>query len=148
MQLTLITNASEHNVIGKSLTVRKSIVGVLKQDTSMVNPTFILDYDSDYLTDINYVYCSDFHRYYFIDNIIARTGSRVELVCRVDPLESFKNSILNQTVVINKQQNIGDSNLYINDGSFVLSEQTFNEIKNFQNGFSQNGEFILITAGA
>jgi hypothetical protein len=66
----------------------------------------------------------------------------------VDVLESFKTQIKAQTAIIDKQEARSETNLYINDGSFIDTEQTFNEIKNFQTGFNEVGQFILINAGA
>ena len=38
-------------------------------------------------------------------------------------------------------------NKYYNDGSFIVSSKEFIKTINFPNGFNENGEFILITAG-
>ena len=76
------------------------------------------------------------------------TGSRMAFYCSVDVLQTFRNEIKAQTAIIDKQESPMQTNLYLNDGSFVDTEQTFNEIKNFQYGFNEIGEFILINAGA
>ncbi len=146
MQLTLMYNSSERNVIGKTITSLFTVNATIKGDTSILRPTFILQYDSTYLTGVNYIYCSDTGRYYYIDNIKVLTGQRIELDCSVDVLQSYKTEILNQTAIINKQRTNG--NLYYNDGSFVTDVRDFYTIKTFSNGFTQNGQYILITAGA
>ena len=148
MILTLYYNSSERRVIGKSLQSVGVVTGVLKGDTSILNPTFILETNNNYLSDINYLYWQEAGRYYFIDDILLMTGGRTALVCTVDVLESFKDGIKGQTAVIDKQESRTTTNLYINDGSFIDTEQTFNEIINFSNGFNDTGEFILINAGA
>jgi hypothetical protein len=63
-------------------------------------------------------------------------------------LETFKTHIKAQTAIINKQESRDETNLFLNDGSFVRTEQCFNEILNFDTGFNETGEFILINAGA
>lgn len=146
MQLTLMYNSSERNVVGKTITSLFTVVATIKGDTSIIRPTFILQYDSDYLSNVNYLYCPETHRYYYVDNINVLTGQRIELECSVDVLQSFKTEILQQTAIINKQEST--ANLYFNDGSFVTDSRDFYTIKTFSNGFTQNGQYILITAGA
>lgn len=152
MILTLYHNSSERKVIGKSLNNLGNVTGVIKGDASIMSPTFILEYDPTnspyYLTDVNYLYWRQAHRFYFVDDVQVLTGKRVMLVCSVDVLQTYRASIKEQVAIIDKQESRNESNLYLSDGSFVCTEQTFNEIKNFQTGFNETGEFILINAGA
>lgn len=147
--IQLYYNASERNVIGKALTaVNSPISCIIKGDSSIMSPVFIFHTDSGYLTGINYLYWQDTDRYYFIDDMEVLTGSRIALVCSVDVLESFKDTIKNQNVIISKQESSARSNIYYNDGSFVTDTRNFYTVKSFSNGFNDNGEFILVTAGA
>lgn len=148
MRLALYYNASERKVIGKSLATLGELTGVVKGDASIMNPVFILKTDDKYLSNANYLYWVETGRYYFIDDVQVMTGGRIELYCSVDVLQSFASQIKAQTAIIDKQESRAETNLYINDGSFVATEQTFNQILNFQTGFNEVGEFILINAGA
>lgn len=148
MNLTLYYNASERKVVGKNITARGSVTGVFKGDASVLRPVFVLDSNSLYLTNVNYLYCSETGRYYYIDDIELTIGGRMVLYCSVDVLQTYKTQIKNQTAIIKKQQNTNQSNIYFNDGSFVTDARDFYTVKTFSNGFNDNGEFILITAGA
>ena len=148
MNLTLYYNSSERKVIGKTLQSIGNVTGVLKGDASIMNPVFILESDNNYLSGVNYLYWQEGGRYYYIDDIQMLTGGRMVFYCSVDVLQTFRNEIKAQTAIIDKQESPLQTNLYLNDGSFVDTEQTFNEIKNFQYGFNETGEFILINAGA
>lgn len=148
MNLTLYYNASERKVIGKSLRTLGTVTGVLKGDASITSPTFVLDSNNSYLSETNYLYWQETGRYYYIDDVQMLTGGRMVFVCSVDVLQSFATQIKAQTAIIDKQESRGETNLYLNDGSFVDTEQTFNQILNFQTGFNEVGEFILINAGA
>ena len=148
MNLTLYYNSSERKVIGKSLQSVGSVTGILKGDASIMNPVFILESNNNYLSGVNYLYWQEGGRYYYIDDIQMLTGGRMAFYCSVDVLQTFKNEIKAQTAIVDKQESRNETNLYLNDGSFVDTEQTFNEIKNFQYGFNEVGEFILINAGA
>ena len=144
MEVILYKNSSENNVIGKSLVQIKSVECNLKNDVSVVNPTLVLSY-TDSILDSNYCFIPKFNRYYFIDEIIPITGDRNIIKCRVDVLESFKDDIKSLTAIINKQETIADK--FIDDGSWIVENKDFLQSYNFSNGFNDNGEFILITAG-
>ena len=146
MEVILYKNSSENNVIGKSLAQIKSVEANLKNDVSVINPTFILYYTENILQS-NYCFIPKFNRYYFIDEIVPITGDRCIVKCRVDVLESFKEDIKSLTVILDKAQSIYKSNKYLDDGSFVVENKDFNTIHNFPNGFNEEGTFILICAG-
>ena len=65
----------------------------------------------------------------------------------VDVLMSFRGDITNFDVVAVKQSSKLNSDEYIDDGSLVTNSKTFDRIFNFPNGFNDNGQYILITAG-
>ena len=144
MEVILYKNSSENNVIGKSLAQIKSVECNLKNDVSVTNPTLILSY-IDSILDSNYCFIPKFNRYYFIDEIIPIIGDRSIIKCRVDVLESFKDNIKSLTAIIDKQETIADK--FIDDGSWIVENKDFLQSYNFSNGFNDNGEFILITAG-
>ena len=144
MEVILYKNSSENNVIGKSLAQIKSVECNLKNDVSVINPTFVLSY-TDSILDSNYCFIPKFNRYYFIDEIIPITADRIIIKCKVDVLESFKNDIKSLTAIINKQEIIADK--FIDDGSWIVENKDFLQSYNFSNGFNDSGEFILITAG-
>ena len=146
MEIKLYKNLSENNVIGKTLTQIKSVEANLKNDVSVINPTFILYY-TDNILQSNYCFIPKFNRYYFIDEIVPITGDRCIVKCRVDVLEYFKEDIKSLTVILDKAQSIYKSNKYLDDGSFVVENKDFNTIYNFPNGFNDEGTFILICAG-
>ena len=58
---------------------------------------------------------------------------------------SYKDEILNLDCIVNKQEN--NSTPYINDNSRIYENRNFTSIINFRNGFDDDGNFILITAG-
>lgn len=146
MNVTLCQNLSENNIINKSIQDVDSIPCSIKGPISVENPVLLLDYDSD-LQDINYVKIPEFARCYFITDIVNLTGHRYQITCKSDVLESFKQDILSLNAIIDKQQEITQSNLFIDDGSFIAENKEFNTVLNFPNGFNDNGEYILITAG-
>lgn len=146
MLVHLCNTTSERNIINKDIRQVQSVNAVIKGEISVETPTLVLTYSGN-VNSINYIMIPEFARNYFITDIINLTGQRYEIHCKSDVLESFKNSILGLTCVVDKQENSQLSNMYYNDGSFVSQEKEFIYTKNFPEGFLDNGEFILITAG-
>ena len=147
MTCDLYSTKSENNVLSKTLNeIKKNIAVKLKNDTSIIKPTFILSNDNINFKELNYLYCVDFGRYYYIDNITLLNGNLIALECHVDVLMSFANDIKNASVLVlnseTETNNYLPSNIWRND----VRETT--EILNFQSGFNNEPQFILITAGA
>lgn len=146
MQVTLCNTLSERNIINKVIRDIMSVNATIKGEISLENPVLILNYTGD-SKEINYLRIPEFHRTYFINEIIELTGQRYEIHAKSDVLESFKEDILGMNCIINKQQGVSQANMYLDDGSFVMENKEFNTVINFPNGFNENGEYILITAG-
>ena len=147
MDVTLCNNASESNIINKTVTDIKQVSCVIKGNLSVINPVLLLAYGGDIDPAINYMKIPELDRCYFITDIIDLTGGRFEIRGKVDVLESFKNAILSLSVLLDKQQGVDDTNMYLDDGSYVVENKEFNTVINFPNGFNDAGEYILITAG-
>lgn len=146
MQVILCNNASESNIINKTVEDIISVNAIIKGNISVETPNLLLSFTQD-SNHINYMKIPEYHRSYFITDIIDLTGSRYEIRGKVDVLESFKNDILRLSAIIDKQQNVSMDNLYLDDNSFVVENTEFNSVINFPHGFNDNGEYILITAG-
>lgn len=147
MIINILQTSSANNVISKNVSsIKDSVSCNVKEPISIINPVVILSFDVETLM-ANYAYIPDYKRYYYINDIIPLTGDRIELHLSVDVLYSFKDDILNSTAIIDKQQNVRNSNVYLNDGSYVTQEKEFHSVINYPNGFLDDGEYILITCG-
>ena len=147
MNIKLCSTSSEVVAVNKSVTVIDDVTATIKGALSLENPVIILQYKPDIQSNVNYVYIQEYNRYYFVTDIIDLTGGRYELHCKVDVLMSFKDYILNLSCIIDKQSSKNNANMYLDDGSFVVQSKEFINTINFPNGFNDDGEFILITAG-
>ena len=146
MELILYKNKSEPNRLEKLLTNSMQYSGVLRENSSTINPMIRIALRADELAAYDYLYIPAWNRYYFItDYDSIRTGI-TDITCRVDVLMSFADDIKALNVIVDKQTVNGS--MYINDGSWTSEERSFYTIKSFSNGFNDNGEYILITAGA
>lgn len=145
MDIKLYYNTSDNRTIRKNLINEYSISGKLRESCDLINP--VLTIQQYKVIRHNYAYIPEFHRYYFINKVtsISRNLWRVEL--EVDPLMSFKGDILALQVVVDKQSSDSIGDEYIDDGSLVADNYTFKSVYNFNKGFNDHGEYILITAG-
>lgn len=148
MNVYLMINRSENNRIGKELSLVSQTDCVWKNDSSIENPVIILATDEETIELINYVYIAHFNRYYFITDKKILTGGRYQITCRVDVLETYKQSILSLYAIVDKTNLFNNANLNLDDGDWVMENTKFNKIYDFPYGFNDDGEFILIVAGA
>lgn len=143
--ITLQTNNSEDNRLTKSVTDILSATGTLKTDTSIIDPVILMNCDLSAVTHCNYLTIPEFKRSYFVRNIKSVRTGLVELTCHVDVLSSFWDSIKANTAIIRRQEN--DWNLYLNDGTFRVYQNSMVLTKSFPSGFSTR-EFVLAVAGS
>ena len=145
MNIKLYKNDSNNNVLNKKITLINEYNILLKDNVDVYRP--IIKIKTELLNKCNYVFIQDFNRYYYIVNKRSINIEIIELTLECDVLMSFREHILNLKCIIDKQENINLGNKYYDDNSLISLSKEFIESYNFNNGFNENGEFILITAG-
>lgn len=98
------------NVISKNANLGEDISCVLKQPCNVENPVFIVNSNQVSSTN-NYLYCSDFHRYYYITNLVDMPGGQTGIQCSVDVLKSYEDQIRALTVNVSRTENTDFSNI-------------------------------------
>ena len=147
MTINFYINTSEKEKFDKRLTHEKSLTGFLKQATSIINPVITVEIENP--SKFNYCHIPQFHRYYFINDMINIKNNLWEIHMHVDALSSFKSQIRANKAIVEKSEQTASSNEYFNDGStFYHDSREYNEIAMFQRGFDTAPSYILITAGA
>ena len=114
MELTFYKQAATPNRVDKSdyLTVVGTLSNVvLKDDTNLMSPTFILK-TSEVVYNSNYVYCSFTSRYYYIKSIDALKGGRIAINCKIDVLYTYKDEILNSSGWVIRSDSTSDTANY------------------------------------
>ena len=139
MELKFYKQAATPNRVDKSdyLTVVGTLSNVvLKDDTNLMSPTFILK-TSEVVYNSNYVYCSFTHRYYYIDNIDALSGGRLAIHCSVDVLYTYRDEIYNSYGWISKGPHDAADDLMHNDYPFQQNYEIFaRDIQSAYNPFA------------
>lgn len=147
MEVQFYYNQSDSRVINKHLVEMDNNVfeGVPRGDVSVMNP--VIRFENDGILRFNYAYVPELQRYYSVVDRTAFRDGVWDITFAVDVLMSFRRDIMNLSVVVDKQSMGSNGDEYIDDGSLVSENVMFQSLYEFPNGFNDNGEYILITAG-
>lgn len=146
MEIQLLINNSERQAINKSLSSGITLLGSLRNESSIINPIILIEIDNP--SGYNYMYIPEFGRYYFItDAVSVRTGLW-RISGAVDVLMSFASDILNLNVIVS-DLSLGEekASTYIEGEQWKSTVKTMTDVINFPNGLLDSGEYILITSG-
>lgn len=144
MVIDLYITGSEKNAIFKNLQNEIELVGSLRDESSVINPVFILEATNP--TAYNYCFIPDFNRYYFITNIESVRTNLWRIHCAVDVLMSYQTQILNLNVIVSDETS-PDPETYMNGDVWMNTVRTKTDVINFPSGLLEQGEYILITSG-
>lgn len=145
MEIKLFKTLSPRKKLVKELTDGITLAGTLRGQSSVMSPSLQIQDIS--VIGYNYCYIPDFGRYYYINEINALRTNLFELSLGIDVLMTYASEIRGNYAIVDKVENFGVAFNYINDGSWINTNRTEQSVINFANGFNDNGEFILITAG-
>ena len=135
---------SPNHFITKQLIDVATFSGTLKDETSVIDPVFEVESDLD-LSQANYIWIEDLHRYYYVLNIVSVATNLWRFHCHVDVLMTYKPTILAHEAVIARQENL--YNLYLNDGdTFKVTQRSKIQQKKFPTGFT-GSSYVMIVAG-
>ncbi len=143
--IRLERNNSERERLTKDVQTIMTVSGVLKTETSIIDPVIMIECDLDAVVNCNYMTIPAFGRSYFVNNIRSIRNGLVEFSCHCDVLSSFASQIRNNTAIIKRQEN--DWNLYLNDGTFKVYQNPNVLTRAFPSGFTTQ-EFVLAVAGS
>lgn len=136
------SNSSEKISLTKSLTTIFSVDAVLKEETSIIDPIFIVEGDLASYRSANYCTVSGFARSYFIQEVISISNNLIELHCHVDVLSSFASEIKANKGIVKRQQE--KWNLYLNDSVIKSYSNPIITTQKFPNGFTSSNFFLLL----
>lgn len=143
--ITLQTNNSEDIRIDKNISDIITLNGVLKEDTSIINPTIIIESNVSSLAICNYMTISSFGRSYFVTDIRSLKGNMVEVSGKVDVLTSFGAQLRACTGIVYKQENLW--NTYLDDGTFKTYQNPNIQLKAFPGFFNGDLQYVFAVAG-
>ena len=84
----------------------------------IISPTFVFDYSAAALS-CNYLYCSEFGRFYFVTNIAVDTAGRINISCSIDVLQTYSAAIKNCRATVIRTATSGAPTMY-SDSKFPV----------------------------
>ena len=142
--ITLQKMTSEKYAISKETSDIKTVSGVLKDTTSIIDPVIMIEIDLADVTECNYLSIPKFGRKYFVNNIRSVRTGLVEFTCHVDVLSSWASELKTNSAIVRRNEK--KWNLYLNDGTFKIYQNPNVLTKAFPSGFTTQ-EFVLAVAG-
>lgn len=121
LDMILYHNNAEQNRLDKTnfLENVSTLNGYLRDKTSITNPSIIIEMN-DFPT-FNYVYLPKFNRYYYVTNILSIATNLWQIDMHVDVLMSYKDKILLQSAIIERNEYEWDP--YLIDSSLPVSKE-------------------------
>lgn len=144
MNLSLFVNNSEKNKLDKSLSSELKFNGKLREESSVVNPSIMIQATNP--SSYNYAYIPEFNRYYFITDMVSIRTGIWEISMHVDVLMSFKDGIKNTSIILSDTETTGQTN-YMSGEQWATEVKNTTTIKMFPHSLPTTGKYILITAG-
>lgn len=142
--ITLQTMTSEKNKVDKTITDIATVTGVLKDESTIVDPVVLIEANLSNLILANYMTIPAFGRSYFLHPPKSVNSNLVEISGHCDVLSSFKAQIRTNRAIINRSER--NWNLYLNDGSLKTYQYPEVTTQKFQTGFNTGYSYILILA--
>ena len=118
---TFLKCLSDDDVIGKKWSTANGDIVTIESkimfDNDFLNPVLLVSGD---FSAFNYAYIHELHRFYYIGNMIYKTGQMMEIHLKCDVLQSWKGNensgILSNTAVIERQESL--NNAYFTDDMY------------------------------
>lgn len=152
MTIDLFNNTSPSNYVNKVINPLVTMDGTLKSSTNVVDPVILIEnINYEYMNGlVNYAKILEFGgRYYYVTNIQQVNNRLWELAMHVDVLMSNRETILQQTAIIARQEQLNMANMYLDDGWFMAEQRMQHQTLKFSatDPFSTY-EFVLVVAGS
>lgn len=145
MEVTFYYNASDDRVINKTLIGGSVKTGVPRGDINVMTPSLL--FEDPEVVRYNYAYIEEFQRYYMMRSVTSYREGVWQVDLDVDVLMSFRGDIMSLSVIVDKQTMPENGDEYIDDGSLVTDNVMFTRVHEFEGGFNDSPQYILITAG-
>lgn len=142
MTINLYVNNSAPNVCDKSLTDVATVEGYVRDATSLLTPTIIIQRNAP--TGFNYFYVPEFSRYYFLTGVSTVVNNLVSISGTVDVAMTYKNEFRNWDAVVRRNEN--RYNMLLDDGIFKAYQNSKHKIIAFPRKMDEFS-FILALGG-
>ena len=144
MNLTLYKTVSDSIALDKQLELLITLSGILREQSSIIDPVILIEDIDDFLPEMNYAYIEEFNRYYYIIGVESVRQGLWRVSFHVDVLYTYKDAIRENSAIIERNENLYD--LQLNDGLFKTRQNPRIVEYAFPSGFN-TWSFVLAVAG-
>lgn len=140
MKIILYENTSPKKKVVKKLTRAKELEGNLMDECSIADPSITIEIDN--LSQYNYMYIPEFHRYYFFTKPTVVQNKIWRINAHTDVLMSSKEGLLKNKCVVEKVEN-GGSN-YVDDGSWTVRADSFVQATQMSGELGNYSTYLMV----
>lgn len=137
------TSSSEKRALTKSVSTVVSATGTLRNESSVINPSILVQASASTLSGCNYMEISEFGRKYFITDVVAVSDKLSMVSGHCDVLSTYASGIKSNSCILKRSNNVNDP--WINDGSYVMKSQMDTQYIPFNTFFTKADSIILVT---
>lgn len=130
--IVFMYNNEPMNKISKTPVEKFTLEGVLKEESSIVDPVILIEKDNP--IEANYAYIAAFNRYYYIKDITSVRDGLWRITMHTDVLKTFSEGILDSPCIVAKSSS--RFNLYLNDSDYKCLQDDIIMTKSFTTGFN------------
>lgn len=141
MTVELYNYLSDNNKMNKPLTLLNTLNCTITEESSVVDPVIIIS-GGYFNTNANYMYISDFNRYYYITDQDT-DHQRIVLKGHVDVLRTYKEQISNLYVIADRSSS--KFNLYQKDNELPMEARNRITMSPFSSSFQGEGIIFIAT---
>ena len=134
---------SEEISVTKNIQDEIEYTGTLRNESSVIDPVVLIEAEN--LSDYNYAWIDEFHRFYFIKNIESVRNNLWRLTMHVDVLTTYADYIKENNGIMSRNANVW--NLYYQDNQFKILNYETIQTKAFSASLNPNSQLVLICAG-
>ena len=147
--IVLYKNSSPTNKVVKQLTSVATVTGVLRDGTSILDPTILIEQttQANIISAANYVYIEELARYYYITQPASYVNGLWMITMHVDVLMTYATQIKAQSAIVARQEKV--YNMYLDDGWFMAYQKPIVQTKylSVASPFEAE-EYVLVLAGS
>lgn len=142
MKITLYFNTSEPNRMNKTLTTIGLVDGTLRTQSSVIDPVIRIASELNF-SNVNYMYIDEFHRYYFINDVVSVRTGIWEIYGHVDVLSTYSDIVSTLPCVIGRNEY--EYNLFLDDDRLLVNTNRLVQTVTFPNSIPTIGSNYVIT---
>lgn len=106
MNIQIGSMYSPRNKIIKNYVFNYDLDGCIKEPSSVINPSILIEAPLDLISGCNYMYIGAFNRYYIINDIKSATNTTCTVSATCDVLMSYKDDLLNCAGYIERNEDV------------------------------------------